>query len=75
MASDVIADPTAGVVEAEEVSLNRWVEVPNSEARDRTRPTRRENGLRHNLPDRVTERTDGWTPPRGRQSVHIGNPV
>jgi hypothetical protein len=30
-----------------------------AEARDRTRPMRRENGLRHNFPDRVTERTDG----------------
>ena len=45
-------------VEAEEVSLNRWAEVPNSETRDRTRPMRRENGLRHSFPDRVTERTD-----------------
>jgi SAM-dependent methyltransferase len=31
----------------------------NSEARDHTRPMRRENGLRHNFPDRLTERTDG----------------
>jgi hypothetical protein len=31
----------------------------NSAARDRTRPMGRENALRHNVPDRVTERTDG----------------
>jgi hypothetical protein len=32
---------------------------PIAEARDRTRPKCRENGSRHNFPDRVTERTDG----------------
>ena len=50
---------TVGKV-AESVSCRRsWSEVPNSEARDRRRPMRRENGLRHNFPDKVTERTDG----------------
>ncbi len=56
---DELADGTAGSVDAATGAAIGPYRKSRLIARDRTRPMRRENGLRHNFPDRVTERTDG----------------